>query len=176
MLGKQIPRVLIWTVFLSIGCVQEVDHSSVVTLPPESYLYERFIDASVTFTADRITVEALRAYRKDCVVVVDKERHSREVGVSRIVLKNLDSGDPRNPVSLMFRNMRIKARERIDVVFSDLPLRRNDPSPVILLFVGDGVAHLRGDGVDLTASRIVIRNDEVRGFLKDGSRMSGSVR
>ncbi|MBI4878428.1 MAG: hypothetical protein HY812_02040 [Planctomycetes bacterium] len=150
------------------GCVSELDPGQVVVLPPEAYRSERFIEAECELSADRVVIEAVRAYRKDFAPIIDEDYHSKEITPDRITLVNLDSRFPQNPVTLSFRNMRVFGRERIEVVFSDAPLLKGEAEPLLLLLVGKGVAHFRGDGVDLTADRVVIRNDEVKGFMADG--------
>ncbi len=149
------------------GCVTELDPGEIVVLPAEAYRYERFIEAESELSADRVLIEAVCAYRKDFAPVVNEDYHSKEITPDRITLVNLDTRFPQNPVTLSFRNMRVLGRERIEVRFSDEPLK-DQAQPVLLLLEATGVAHFRGDGVDVTAERVVIRNDEVRGFMANG--------
>lgn len=159
---------------LFAGCVTVEDPGPVVVLPPESVRYERFIEAPSTLSADSVLVEAVTAYRKDMVPIINDDFHSKEVTRDRIRLVNLDARYGNQPVSLQFRNLRIQARERIEVVFSDQPLLRGDDEPSILIVIGKGVARLRGAGVDLVGEKIVIRNDQVQAFLADGRAVPGS--
>ncbi len=154
--------------FAGAGCITVEDPGPVVVLPPESVRFERFIEASSTLTADSVLIEAVTAYRKDMIPKANEDFHSKEVTRDRIRLVNLDARFANPPVSMQFRNLDIRARERIEVVFSDQPLLRGDDAPTVLTVIGKGVARLRGAGVDVIGERIVIRNDEVQAFLADG--------
>jgi len=162
-----------WTISLAISlavlpaCVSEEDVGPVVILPPEAYRYERFIESPTELTADRVLVQAVTAYKRDVAPIVDESAHIKEITPNAVRLINRSSSNRHLPVSLSFRNLRIRARERIEVKFSDEPLEEAE-SPPILLVIAEGVATFRGDGVSVTADRLVIRNDEIRAFLKSG--------
>ncbi len=163
------------SVFLLLGalhalsaCVQEIDPGPVVVLPEEAIRYERFIQADTDLVADRVTIQAVTAYRKDVAPIVNEHLHTKQITPTRIVLTSQDDRLRGQPVSVAFRNMRVRARERIEVVFSDVPLRGDSPDGPVLLVVAEGIASLKGGGVDLTSDRIVIRNDEVKAFGRDG--------
>ena len=149
------------------ACVTEEDVGPIVVLPPEAYRYERFIESPTELTADIVVVQAVRAYKRDVAPIVDEGAHIREITRDSLRLTNRSSRNSHSPVALSFRNLRIRARERIEVLFSDEPLKEAE-NPPILLVVANGVANFRGDGVDVTADRIVIRNHEIRAFLKSG--------
>ncbi len=106
------------------GCVTEEDPGALVVLPPEAFRYERFIESPTELNADRVVIKAVRAYRRDLAPVIDERHHSKEMTPDRLRLVNLGSSSRRIPVRLSFRNMQIKARERIEVIFSDAPLLR----------------------------------------------------
>ncbi|MFH0946798.1 MAG: hypothetical protein V2A76_16510 [Planctomycetota bacterium] len=159
---------LLLSLGLSAGCITEEDVGPMVVLPPEAYRYERFIESPTELSADRVLIEAVRAYRRDLAPIIDEDFHTKEITPDRITLRNRGSQGGRNPVSVSFRNMRIQAREQIEVVFSDVPLLKEQEQPPILLMVANGVAHFRGDGLDVTADRIVLRNHEIKSYLKDG--------
>lgn len=154
---------------LLAACVQEIDTGPMVILPEESVRYERFIQADSDLMADRITIQAVTAYRKDVATIVNEQFHTKQITPTRITLTSRVDPLRGQPVSLSFRNMRVRAREKIEVVFSDVPLLGDSPDGPILLVVADGLASLRGGGVDAIADRLVIRNDQVKAFGADGN-------
>lgn len=159
---------------LAPSCVQEVDPGPVVVLPEESIRYERFIQADTDLVADRVTIQAVTAYRKDVAPIVSEQLHTKHVTPDRIVLTSQDDRLRGQPVSVSFRNMRVRARERIEVVFSDVPLLTGSREGPLLLVVAEGIASFRGPGIDLVSDRIVIRNDEVKAFGPDGTERPAS--
>lgn len=155
------------------GCVTEpATDESIVRLPPGSEEFERYINAPGQFTADRITVQALTAYRKDVAPVTSPESHLRSVTPDRIELTNKTPGEPGDPVRLSFRELHLAARESLTVIFSDVPLRHPERDP-ILLIVGEGVAKLVSPTGTLLAERVVIRNGEALAFRADGQPTPG---
>lgn len=168
MTRRALRLLLLPTLGLLAGCVTEEDPGLMVVLPPEAYRFERFIESPTELSADRIVVEAVRAYRKDLAPIIDEDFHTKEITPDRITLQNRSSSGGRHPVSVSFRSMRIRARDRIEVIFSDVPLLKDQEKPPILLMVANGVAHFKGDGLDVIADRIVLRNDEIKAYLKDG--------
>lgn len=155
------------------ACVTEpAEDESVVRLPPGSEEFERFINAPGQFTADRITVQALTAYRKDVVPITSPESHLRTVTPDRIELVNKTPEVPSDPVRLSFRQFHLAARESLTVIFSDVPLKHPERDP-ILLIVGEGVAKLVSPTESLLAERVVIRNGEAKAFRADGQPTAG---
>lgn len=156
-----------------LSCVTEpAEDDSVVRLPPGSEAFERFINAPGQFTADRITVQALTAYRKDVVPITSPESHLRTVTPDRIELINKTPEVPSDPVRLSFRQFHLAARESLTVIFSDVPLKHPERDP-ILLIVGEGVAKLVSPTETLLAERVVIRNGEAMAFRADGQPTAG---
>lgn len=151
------------------GCVTEVEPPPSVTLPKEAFRYERFIQSyGGLLTADRVTVQAVTAYRKDIALAVTEGYHLKRELEDRIELVNKDPTFKTDPLRLMFRELKIEARQSITIVFSDLPLLRKEDPPVLLLFQAEGIARLRSDDEDLIADKLIMRNDEVRGFDANG--------
>jgi hypothetical protein len=173
---RRAARGLLAAAALSLAaCVTEVESPPVVSLPPEAHRFERFLEATSQITADRVTVQALTAYKKDIgIITTSGGYHLRREEPDRLSIVNQAPRHGSDPVRITFRNMRIDARERIDVVFSDLPLLelQDGEDPVLVLFAAEGLARFRGDGVDLLADRIVVRNDEARAFAKDGRALT----
>ncbi|MCC7169780.1 MAG: hypothetical protein IT459_04960 [Planctomycetes bacterium] len=151
---------------------EPAEDDSVVRLPPGSEAFERFINAPGQFTADRITVQALTAYRKDVVPITSPESHLRTVTPDRIELVNKTPEVPSDPVRLSFRQFHLAARESLTVIFSDVPLKHPERDP-ILLIVGEGVAKLVSPTETLLAERVVIRNGEAKAFRADGQPTAG---
>jgi hypothetical protein len=157
----------------NLGCVTEpATDESIVQLPPGSEEFERFINAPGQFTADRITIQALTAYRKDVAPVTSPESHLRSVTPDRIELTNKTPEVPGDPVRLSFRQLHLAARESLTVIFSDVPLQHPERDP-ILLIVGNGVAKLVSPTETLLADRVVIRNGEAQAFRSDGQPTAG---
>lgn len=171
-------RVLSLTLLGGIGfaCVASEDPGPVVVLPPEAYRYERFIEAPTRLTADRVLVEAVLAYRKDVAPVINEDYHTKEITPDRIRLVNLDTRFTQNPVSLAFRNMQIRARQSIEVRFSNVPLLTEQEEPPVILVEAFGVVSLKGAGADVIAEKVVIRNHEVKAFLGDGREIPAEGR
>jgi hypothetical protein len=152
------------------GCVSEVEPQKTVTLPKEAYRYERFIEAATIIEADHVTVQLLTHYRKkDIAIVTSDAVHLKRETPDRIELKSRDESGFGDPLGLTVRNMNVRARRSITVIFSDVPLLRNEDPPVIVLVHAEGLVRFRGDGVELHEDRVIVRNDEVKGFSTDGS-------
>jgi hypothetical protein len=146
------------------GCITEVEGQPVVTLPKEAFRYERFIEAPTFLDADRVTIQALTAYRKDVGIATDRELHMRRETKDRIEVESKDPDSLGDPVKLSLRNMHVTARKSVTIIFSDLPLLRKDDPPVLVLVEAEGLVHFRGDGVDLHSDRVIVRNDEAKAF------------
>lgn len=162
--------------FMTANCVTEEVTQKTVTLPKEAYRYERFIEATTLVDADRVTLQLLHAYRKDIGIATTEGSHLRRETPDRIELENKNPDDPSAPMRLSLRNLHVSARQSIVVVFSDLPLLRNEDPPVLVLLNAEGLVHFRGDGVTLHADRVIARNDEVKGFASDGRAIDSRAR
>lgn len=147
------------------ACVSELQTDQTVVLPVG---VDRFIDEPTEISADEVLIEAVRQFRAEVAPVVDRDYHSKTVTPDRIHLVNLDPSVAFQPVSLTFRNMHVTARRQIDVRFSDKSLLEKGAEADVLLLIANGVASLEGPGYDLTAPRIVIRNDQVRAYGEQG--------
>ncbi len=161
------------TATVASGCVTEpAEEENVVVLPADARRFERFIDAPTLVRADRVIVEAVTHYRKDMAPIVDRDQHSKTVTPTRIELVNHSDPLTGRPVALSFRNLRIEARERIEVRLSDVTLLNDNPKPILIRVVGDGLAHVEGTGVDVIGERILIENDQVKAFNAEGRELS----
>ncbi len=150
------------------ACVTEIEGQKSVTLPKEAFRYERFIEAAGYLDADSVTIQVLTAYRKDCGIATTASNHLRRETTDRIELENKDPDSPGDNLQLALRNLHVSARRSIVVVFSDLPLIRNEDPPVLVLVEAQGLVRFKSDGVELHADRIIVRNDEARAFTLDG--------
>lgn len=168
--------VLLGLAIAASGCVSEVVAPPTVTLPKEAFRYERFLEATTLVDADRITLQLVHAYRKDIGIATTEGSHLRRETPDRIELENKDPDDPSAPLRLSLRNLHLSARQSIVVVFSDLPLLRNEDPPVLVLLSAEGLVRFRGDGVELLADRVIARNDEVKGFGADGRPIEARMR
>lgn len=152
--------------FGSPSCVTEVDPGPIIELPASVV---RFIEEPTQIDADRILIEAARQFRGDIVPIVNRDEHLKVVTPDKIQLTNRGVPMVSPPVTLNFRDLLLRARERIEVRFSDKPLQVSDPADAVaLLVIAEGIAHMEGPGYELTAQKIVIRNDEVRAFDENG--------
>lgn len=161
-----VRRSLFAAVLCANGCVAEVASDSAAVLPEDAAMAERFISADAEFAADEVIVELPLAYRQQVSTVTTPENHSSSVTPTRIELVNRGSAVPGDPVVLAVRNLRIEGRERIDVSFSDAALDRED-APLIRI-LGKGLARFQCRGLDVVGERVVIEDDRVRAFGKDG--------
>ncbi len=161
--------VLLAVPLLAGACTTEVEGPPMITLPKEAYRYERFIEATTFLDADTVTIQALTSYRKDVGIATDRDLHLRRELKDRIEIENKDPDAPGNPIKVSLRNLHISARKSISIVFSDLPLIRKEPEPVLVLVEAEGLVHLRGDGVDLHSDRVIVRNDEAKAFDAHGA-------
>lgn len=157
------------------GCITEVDPGPTVVLPPEAVRFERFIDARGEFSADRVTIQAVTAYRREIAAITTEGYHTKRETPDRIELVNNQPDFKADPLRLAFRNLSVKARESIVVVFSDVPLLKQDPNPTLVLLEGEGLAHLKSSGVDLLADKVVVVNDDAKGFHADGRPWTGGA-
>lgn len=148
------------------ACVTEVEPEPTVVLPASVV---RFIEEPTTLEADRVMIQAARQFRGEVAPSVDRDEHVKTITPDRLRLENRGDSMLAPPVRLSFRNLQVEARQHIEVRFSDKSLLKEDvDEAVAVLIVADGVAHMEGPGYELTAPRIVVRNDEVKAFGEDG--------
>ncbi len=161
------------SLFSATGCVTEkASDEQIVVLPKDAIRFERFINTPTTLRADRVIVEAVTHYRKDMAPIVDTDLHSKTVTPTRIELVNHSDPLRGRPVALSFRELRIEARERIEVRLSDVTLLNDNPNPILVRVVGDGLAHLEGvGGVDVIGERVLVENDHAKAFNAEGKEI-----
>ena len=147
------------------ACVSEIDDGDVVVLPAN---VDRFVQEPTRFVADEVVIECARQFRAEMAPSVNQDFHTKTITPDRIRLQNLEPGFSNQPVVLTFRNMEVKARQQIDVRFSDKSLIRDGEDAVVVLVIGHGVASLEGPGYEVTAPKVVIRNDRVAAFGANG--------
>jgi len=164
--ARRVGALMLLAAVVLPSCVTEIDPGPIVELPVSVV---RFIDEPTLVEADKILVEAARQFRGEVVPIVNRDEHLKTVTPDKIQLINRGVPMISPPVTLNFRDMLLKAREQIEVRFSDKPLQVPDPADAVaVLVIADGIAHMEGAGYELTSHRIVIRNDEVRAFDENG--------